>query len=81
MGEMNLLNYVMVSTIPANVKVRRAYDANRFLIYEGHAPKGSAESDKRWTIRKYTYNVNNQIEEENIAHQVAWDDRETLDYD
>lgn len=78
----NNVNYMTVSQLPTNVILNRAYKVTtKQLEYEGHAVKGSANSDTCWTVRKYTYNGDNQISTERMAYNIAWDDRETSTYD
>lgn len=79
----NNINYMMVSMLPPNVIINRAYRASPAppqLEYEGHAAHGTSNSALAWTIRKITYNAGNQAVTERIAHNVAWDDRESLVY-
>lgn len=75
----NNINYDTVSLIPPNVIVRRAYNASNQLEYEGHAIKGTANSSPDWTVKKITY-TSNQNTAENIAYNIAWDDRTTATY-
>lgn len=77
----NNVNYTVVAMIPGTEIIRRAYKAaTKQPEYVGYAPRGTADSASVWVIRKYTYNVNNQISSEDIAVNTAWDDRETASY-
>lgn len=75
------LNSQYVSILPPSHIVNYAYKSDTKQIeYVGHAVRGAATSAAVWTIRKYTYNLSNQISTERVAHNVAWDDRETSTY-
>lgn len=79
----NNVNYITVCLIPPNTIFNRAYKTTtKQLEYEGHAVKGTQDSEAKWTIRKFVYNSDNQIQTERIAHNVSWDDRATtVNYD
>lgn len=70
----NNINSITVSSLPPNIIVNRSYNVNKQLEYEGHAIKGTADSDRYWTVRKFTY-VSNQVTQERLAYNISWDDR------
>lgn len=79
MADDGLINFRVVATVPGDFKVRRAYNASNQVQYLGYAERGTDEADPRWVIKRYTYS-SNLITEENIAKNVAWDDRTTSTY-
>ena len=57
---------------------RYAYHANGQPEYIGIAKKGSASSDAKWLITKYTYNGSNQVTlKETSDENAVWDDYNT----
>jgi hypothetical protein len=75
------INYTTVAIIPGNEIINRAYKSSTNQIeYLGYAYPGTSNSEDKWIIRKYSYNVNNQVETERMARNIAWDDRETASY-
>ena len=44
-------------------------------IYAGYAPPGTADGDSRWTIKKFTYDVNNQCTKIEIVFKKDWTTR------
>lgn len=74
------INTTSVTIVPPSEIINRAYNASKQPEYIGHAVKGTANSSSYWTVRKYTYNADKQIVSERIAHNIAWDDRETATY-
>ncbi len=74
------LNFQTVTVIPGSEIINRAYNAYKQIEYLGHAVRNTADSDSKWTVRKYTYNVDKQVYKERIAHNVSWDDRATATY-
>ena len=68
------INRMSVTIIPPSHIVNYAYTATFQIEYMGHAKKGSATSAAVWTVRKYTYTAQKQIETERVAHNIAWDD-------
>lgn len=58
-----------------------AYDSNGRDEYRGVALRGSANSDKRWTIEKVTYDDQGRVTQARMSlpNQI-WDNRESLTY-
>ena len=58
-----------------------AYDAQSRPEYRGVAIRGSADSAKRWTVEKVTYNEAGLVTQARLSPpNSVWDDRETLTY-
>jgi hypothetical protein len=75
------INYTTVVVIPGSEIINRAYKSDTKQIeYLGYAMPGTDNSAAKWTIRKYTYNLNNQVSAERMAFNAVWDDRETISY-
>lgn len=69
-----------VCIIPPNHIVNYAYNDDLRVEYMGHAVKGTSNTTEKWTIRKYTYTANKQVETERMAYNVSWNDRATATY-
>ncbi len=61
------------------------YDANNNLIFMGRAEAGTAKSDSHWQIKKFFYDVNNNLldvkwVDGNGNFSFIWDDRAGFEY-
>ena len=57
MADDGQINYISVAQVPGQMITNRAYNASNQVEYLGTADKGTANSDNRWMIRKYTYST------------------------
>jgi hypothetical protein len=73
------INYIYSADIPGNIQKRFTYNADLGVEYAGHAVQGLATSDGKWTVQKFTYDVNKQVTLIQTAYGV-WDDRASLNY-
>jgi hypothetical protein len=62
-----------------------AYDGSGNLIYLGRAISGSSKASAVWQIRKFTYDVGNNLTDSALAdgndkYDNVWDNRASLSY-
>ena len=67
-----------VTEIPSNLKKRFAW-LNGNCTYTGYAPKGLEENENGWMLWKFTYDLDGNCTEINIAYG-NWSDRATYTY-
>ena len=66
------INSFTVTILPPSEIINRSYKSDtKQPEYVGHAIKGTSNSTALWTVRKFTFNANNQIATERIAHNIA----------
>lgn len=76
---------LMGFSVDNNTAEQLEYDVNGNLIYLGKASAGSLTSEAVWSIKKFTYDVNNALEltewaEGDSSSVYIWDDRLTYTY-
>lgn len=47
-------------------------------VYAAFSSPGTLDGDNRWTLKKYTYDVNNQCTKIEIAFKANWTNRATI---
>jgi hypothetical protein len=49
-------------------------------VYAGYSAQGVGDDDERWTLKKFTYDANNQCTKIQIAYKKAWSARTTAGF-
>lgn len=70
----------IVGEIPSNLTKRTEYSNDKRLLYEGYAVFGTLESQEKWFIYKYEYDVSKNEISRKIATERAWTKRALAEY-
>jgi len=68
---------------PEPTKQVYAYDdvnGSTEVVYSGTALQSAVATDETWTVKKLTYDADNNVTEIQVLQDVAWDDREELEW-
>lgn len=75
----NDINFQSVCVLPNEFTQRFEYNVDGTILYAGHAIKGAAEGDDKWTVQSFAYS-SQQVIEIKIAHG-SWTSRSGLLYE
>lgn len=59
--------------------IRMKWDTSGRLVYFGSAPKGSLETEEKWTIKRFGHD-GNYVTRMDESDKVRWVDFETAEY-